>query len=205
MPNPGLTCIGAVLAGLLPWAAPAAAQSEAALAAAAERLIGTWSTPSLMTQAPGNANVTAYVRQVVVFTRATEEVRTEAFTDEALKQPIFVYSSIGPYRLIGPSAVVEGAYDAELTNDRAEVTIFVDAPEIWGALNLASCPLEIGVAVDIRTCADGPPFLVGDCTDLDLIHVDDTASRLRFGAQGTDRCVQRPATLDDVAFVRQPG
>ena len=51
-------------------------------------------------------------------------------------------------------------------NDVSRVENFVDSPEIWAALNMADCPLEIGVAVEVADCVSGPTRIGPDGTTL---------------------------------------
>ena len=164
------------------------------------RIAGTWVGPGLdRVSAPGGAQ--AYMRRTVIFTATEETLRLEAFGDEAATVRLFVYESTGPYRVLGPSSAVAGAYEVNLRNDRSLFTIHVPEAGLWRALNLGACPLELGKAVEIAGCVAGPPFNTSACTDLDLIHVD-PAGALRFGDQSVDRCVTRPTTLDRAHYVR---
>lgn len=166
-------------------------------------LIGTWQTPLVGETSPDGSQ-SAWLRQTATFTDSTEALTVEAFMDADGGRPTFTYASNGSYKVVGPSAVIDGAIDLELRKDRSHVTIFVDAPELWASIGLGACDLIVGTAVDISTCASGPPFGVTDCVDLDVVQVDDGGTRLRFGALGFDRCVERPTYLSDTAFMRQP-
>ncbi|WP_019954784.1 hypothetical protein [Yoonia vestfoldensis] len=81
------------------------------------------------------------------------------------------------------------------------MTIFVDVPDLWGAVGLAEYPLVIGEAVDFTDCVNGPPFGVTSCADLDIVMVDQDAQRLRYGGGGVDRCVERPTEMSADAFL----
>jgi hypothetical protein len=89
-----------------------------------------------------------------------------------------------------------------LTNDYSLATIFVDAPDLWASVSLAECPMTVGEAVDITTCANGPPFTVTNCIDKDIVLVDEAGQRLRYGGGGVDRCVERPVQLSTDVFMR---
>lgn len=181
--------------------APVRAQTPAAQSPPA--FVGAWSGPGLdKVQAPGGAE--AYIRRSLVFTPDRETLRVEAFADPAAAVRLFTYASEGPYRLIGPSAVVAGAYEVDLVNERSSMTIHVADAGLWKALNLGACPLEVGKPVEISGCVSGPPFNASTCVDRDLVHVD-AAGALRFGDQTVDRCVTRPDRLDRAHYVRTPG
>ncbi|MEM7522022.1 MAG: hypothetical protein AAF307_13445 [Pseudomonadota bacterium] len=162
-------------------------------------LIGTWQTELAEQQAPGGG-LSAFLRQTTVFTDSRQDIRAEIFADPDGQMPIFTYASSGPYTAVGSSDVISGALNLELINETSEVTIYLDVPDLMAAVGMGECDLVLGQAVDVTDCISGPPFLVTDCTDLDLVLVDDGGSRLRFGDQSVDRCVARPTTLDPTQF-----
>lgn len=165
------------------------------------RAAGTWVAPPESMEVPGGG--TATIQRTTVITATTESLLVKAFLDPEMTQPLLTYDSAGPMTVVGPWEPVPGAFAVELLNARSQVTAYVEAPELWAAINLGACPLVVGEAVDISACADGPPFQVVDCTDLDLILLNEDATTLRFGAPGTDRCVERPASASDLVFARQ--
>ncbi len=181
--------------------AVAVSASPALTDTARNDLIGTWQTPLSEQQAPGGGP-SAFLRQTVIFTDTVQDIRAEVFADAGGTVPIFTYASSGPYVAVGASQVIEGALNLELVNETSEVTIFVDAPDLMAAVGMGDCPLVVGKAVDVTDCISGPPFLVTDCTDLDLVLVDQDKSRLRFGDQSVDRCISRPTELDATAFLK---
>lgn len=160
-------------------------------------VIGVWLTP-LAPQTAGAA--TAYVRERLEFGATTNTISIEAFADEAAEVPLFTYASSGPYRIEGPSPVVAGAYLLDAENEMTTVTIFADAPDLWAALNLDACPLEIGVAVPIKDCVTGPPLNAAQCVEMDLVAVSEDG--LRLAARDTDRCVERPDSMGDTLYIR---
>lgn len=174
------------------WAQPAATLDIK------ERMIGTWvqdSTPFALEEG------TVYVRQAVVIDAADETLKVEVFADQALEQPLFTYDSSGPYTLVGPSKRVSGAFAIDLVNTSSTITAFADAPELFEPTGLDDCGLRVGVPVDVSNGCAAPLFSVSDCVDLDLIAV--TGRELRFGAEGTDRCVQRPVALADEPYLKR--
>lgn len=164
-------------------------------------LVGTWMTTLSEQQAPGGS-ASAYLRQTVIFTESRQDIRAEIFADAAASIPIFTYESSGPYVAVGASNVINGALNLELVNDRSEVTIFMDVPDLMAAVGMQECDLIIDKAVDVTNCISGPPFLVTDCIDLDLVLVDNDGQRLRFGDQSVDRCKMRPTKLDATEFMK---
>ncbi|MEM6308762.1 MAG: hypothetical protein AAF754_01840 [Pseudomonadota bacterium] len=162
-------------------------------------LIGTWQTELAEQQAPGGGP-SAFLRQTTVFTDSRQDIRAEIFADPDGQMPIFIYASSGPYTPVGSSTVIGGALNLELINETSEVTIYMDVPDLMAAVGMGGCDLVLEQAVDVTDCISGPPFLVTDCTDLDLVLVDDGGTRLRFGDQSVDRCVARPTELDQTEF-----
>ncbi len=177
----------------------AAAAGPALSDTAESALIGMWTTPLSAQQAPGGG-ASAFLRQTVIFTDTRQDIRAEVFADPAGEMPIFTYASSGPYVAVGASDVVQGALNLELVNETSEVTLFMEVPDLMAAVGMGGCDLIVGEAIDVTTCISGPPFLVTDCTDLDLVLVDENGTRLRFGDQSVDRCVARPTELDATAF-----
>lgn len=174
------------------WAQPAATLDIK------ERMIGTWvqdSTPFT------NEAGTVYVRQTVVIGAADETLKIEVFADQALEQPLLAYDSSGPYTLVGPSKRVSGVFAINLVNTSSTITAFADAPELFEVTGLDDCGLSVGVPVDVSNGCAAPLFSVTDCVDLDLIAV--TGKELRFGAEGTNRCVQRPVELADEPYLKR--
>ena len=156
---------------------------------------GAWITPLAEQTVSGT---TAHVRERLVFAEATNTISIEVFVDTNERVPLFTYASSGPYRLGSPSPAVPGAWMLDAENEVSTVTIFQNAPEVWQALNLGTCPLRIGVAVEITDCVAGPPFNAAQCVELDLVSVAD--GMLRLGARDTDRCLQRPTRLGETVY-----
>ncbi len=178
-----------------------AASSTALAETMPSDLLGTWQTPLAEQQAPDGSQ-SAYLSQTVVFTDNHETIRAEVFADPDGQMPIFTYASTGPYDVVGKSRVVDNALDIELVNDSSTVTIFMDVPDLMAAVGMGDCDLIIGTAVNVTDCVSGPPFSVTDCIDLDLVAVDQEGQRLRFGADGVNRCVTRPTALSEIAFFK---
>ncbi|MFQ6554121.1 hypothetical protein AAD018_017395 [Aestuariibius insulae] len=180
----------------------------AALPAIAETskadLIGDWQTP-VVEQASPDGSATAWTQATVLFAETEETLVFEIFADEERTVPLFTYRSSGPYRVADDPSPVAGAIALDLENDRSEVTLHQEIPDLVAALNMQDCPLEVGVAVEISQCVSGPPFSVGDCVDMDVVMIDEGGRRLRFGGETFDRCVTRPDELSEQAFFRMEG
>lgn len=179
------------------------ATGDPILAVTSRPIVGSW-VGEQVDEVPAPGGGTAFLRRSLVFTVDRETLKLEAFLDAEQRVPLFTYESEGPYRVVGPSASVPGAVEIDLTNDMSLVTIHREAPEVWRAINLGACPLVVGQAVEVSTCAAGPPFNTSRCVDQDLLHLDDT-DRLRFGDQSVDRCAGRPTALDRAAYLRHRG
>ncbi len=163
-------------------------------------VLGTWTTQVGEQPAPDGS--TAYIQVTTIFTEELQDFIFAIYADPELDNPLFTYTSSGPWTPQGPSGVVPGALEVDMTNDFSRVEIFADAPGLWTALNMGDCPLEVGVAVDVSDCITGPPFIVTDCVDMDLVMIDQDGQRLRFGIDGVDRCVTRPAEIGTVAYFK---
>jgi hypothetical protein len=163
-------------------------------------VLGKWQTEVSARPAPGGG--TAYLRTTTSFTEEKQELIVSVYADAGLEMKLFEYHSGGPWESQGPADGAAGAMAVNMTNDFSLVTIFVNAPELWAAINLAACPLAIGEAVDISGCVTGPPFIVTDCIDLDIVMVDQDGRRLRYGGGDVDRCVVRPTEMSADEFFR---
>ncbi|MDW3221469.1 MAG: hypothetical protein R8G34_01045 [Paracoccaceae bacterium] len=172
----------------------------AALATTPADVIGIWRTGIGEQPAPDGS--TAYLQVTTVFTEHAQDLIFEIFADKELRTPLFKYHSSGPWDPQGPSSAVPGAMEVNMTNDFSGVEIFVDAPDTWAALNLADCPLEVGVAVEVGNCVIDPPFIVSDCMDMDLVKVDRDGQRLRYGGGDVDRCEMRPTEMSKDAYFK---
>ena len=162
-----------------------------------DSVLGTWQTG--VGEQPSPDGSTAYLQVTTVFTETARDFIFEIYADPDLAAPLLKYHSSGPWVSQGASETVPSAMAVNMTNDFSRVEIFVDAPDIWAALNMAECPLQIGVAVEISDCVDGPPFTVSDCTDMDVVMVDQDGQRLRYGNGDGDRCEVRPTEISDIA------
>jgi hypothetical protein len=176
-----------------PWATPE-------ITALKDRLLGTWVTAPVPFDLPGGQ---AFVRRTATFWPDRERLVVEAFADEAMTQPLLTYDSEGPIEVVGPWDNIPGAFAAELQNERSEVTVFADLPQMWATVNLGNCPLAVNTAVDITTCASGPPFQVTDCTDLEVIFISEDNARLQLSGGDGNRCEKRPEVLSELVFTRQ--
>jgi hypothetical protein len=181
------------LCGLI-LAAPALAETTPA------NVLGTWQTGIGEQPAPDGS--TAYLRATTVFTDTEQDLIFEIFADPSLEMKLFEYHSSGPWDPQGPSDDIPEALAVNMVNDWSRVTIFVDAPELWAALNIGDCPLVIGEAVDVSDCISGPPFIVTDCVDLDVVMVNQDGQRLRYGGGDVDRCVTRPTEMSSDEFFK---
>lgn len=163
-------------------------------------VLGTWQTG--VGKQPSPDGSTACLQVTTVFTETAQDLIFEIYADPDLTTPLFKYNSSGLWVSQGASESVPGAMAVNMTNDFSRVEIFVDAPDIWVALNMAECPLQIGEAVEISECVAGPPFTVSDCMDMDIVMVDQDGQRLRYGGGEGDRCEVRPNEISDIAYFK---
>lgn len=163
-------------------------------------VMGTWQTEAK--EQPAADGRMTYMTMSTTFTEDKQELIVSVYADPERQIKLFEYSSGGPWEQQGPAEGVDGAMAINLTNDYSLATIFVDAPDLWASVSLAECPMTVGEAVDITTCANGPPFMVTNCIDKDIVLVDEGGQRLRYGGGGVDRCVERPVELSTDVFMR---
>ncbi|MEL6644862.1 MAG: hypothetical protein AAFQ79_13090 [Pseudomonadota bacterium] len=184
----------AALLACLMCAAPAYADTTPA------DVLGTWQTGIGEQPAPDGS--TAYLRATTVFTEDAQDLIFEIFADPDLQMPLFRYHSSGPWDPQGPSDAIPDALAVNMTNDFNKVEIFIDAPDLWSGLNMGDCPLEIGRAVEVSTCVSGPPFIVTDCVDMDIVMIDQDGQRLRYGGGDVNRCETRPTEISTDEFFK---
>ena len=165
-----------------------------------DTVLGTWQTGVGEQPAPDGS--TAYLQATTTFTETAQDLIFEVYGDADLTVLLFRYHSSGPWLPQGASAAVPGALEVNMTNDFSRVEVFIDAPDFWAALNLVDCPLAISEAVEIKYCVDGPPFIVSDCVDMDLVMVDQGGRRLRYGGGDVDRCEFRPTAMSADAYFK---
>ncbi len=115
--------------------------------------------------------------------------------DPAMTQRTFQFRTGGAYAVTGPSAMVEGAYEATFDEDWKHVTLLTAIPEVIAGMGMADCGLTPNLEMDISAagCAAWRPVM--ECgQDHDLLALD--AAGLHFG--------QRPADNDLCTPDRRP-
>lgn len=119
--------------------------------------------------------------------------------DPQMTKKVFSFRTYGAYRVLKPSRVVKGAFDAVFYEDAKFVTLHAVEPQLVQGFGLSGCGLSPGVEKDISTsgCALWKP--VSSCReDHDLLAVDKTGA-LFFGRrpQDNDMCTadKRPTAL----------
>jgi hypothetical protein len=152
--------------------------------------LGKWTSPASPVE---RAGVKAWVARELVFTPDREDFVVDVYLDEALTQKLMTYRSSGPYQPKGPSSVVQGALEVDMTNDSDFITLHQDAPDMLKAAGLDDCNLVVGKEVDVGNGCAAPIFTASRCVDQDLIQVQGDV--LRLGSQNVDHCKERPTTL----------
>lgn len=119
--------------------------------------------------------------------------------DPAMEQKVFEFHTEGPYRIVGKSVAVEGAFEAVFTEEVKAVTLRSGNAKLVEAMGMAGCDLRLDARVDISEtgCAGWKPVAV--CReDHDLVAVD-AAGKLFFGIRpgDNDMCgaAKRPTAL----------
>jgi hypothetical protein len=116
--------------------------------------------------------------------------------DPEMKNPVFVFRTIGSYRVLDKSKSVKDAYDALFLEDKKFVTLKTADENLAKAFGLASCGLQKDVEKDISLegCSLWKPVAVCN-EDHDLLSLDKEGN-LYFG--------QRPADNDMCTADKRP-
>ncbi len=173
-------------------------ESEAASPAAldagptAPSIVGRWvsATCEALPQPDGS---TMYFQRDFDIADSDWAIDGTLFADAACTTKVFTLSIEGGYRILRPSAVVDGAWDAEFDRDRIGLTVFYDGFRTM--LGGACGELELGVEKDVT--ASGCAFIPSSSAceaehDLISLRGDD----LYFG--------QRPADGDMCSAPKRP-
>lgn len=119
--------------------------------------------------------------------------------DPAGRSPVFSFRTAGGYRVLAPSAIVAGAYEAVFFEEAKWLTLEADDPALAAAFGLDGCGLVPGVEKDISAtgCALWKPVAIcGE--DHDLLALDADGG-LRFGVRPADNDLcsadKRPTAL----------
>lgn len=181
-------CSALSLCALLTPAAQAADDS-AAQAALLATLSGTFVSPGSEDWYGGYGT-----REFIFHDGQWQLIFTHAL-DPGMTRRTFQFRTGGGYAILGPSAAVPGAFEANFDEDWKHVTLLAADPAIVAALGMADCALTPNLETDISEtgCAAWRPVAVCG-TDHDLLALD--ASGLRFG--------QRPADNDMCTPDRRP-
>ena len=115
--------------------------------------------------------------------------------DQGMTRRTFQFRTGGSYAILGPSAAVQGAFEANFDEDWKHVTLLTTIPEVIAGMGMADCGLAFNLETDISATGCGAWKPVADCgIDHDLLALD--ATGLRFG--------QRPADNDMCTPDRRP-
>jgi len=112
--------------------------------------------------------------------------------DPAMTQVVFEFHTEGPYKVVGTSATVVGAFDTTFYEDAKAVTLRATDTKLVEAMGLGNCNLKLNVKTDISTsgCAGWKP--VAECReDHDLLAID-AAGKLFFGVRPADNDMCTP-------------
>jgi hypothetical protein len=75
-------------------------------------------------------------------------------------------------------------------------------PELWQAIGIGACPLEIGEIVDISACVAAGPLHVAGCTETDVLWLSPDGAAFRTGGGDANRCEERPTELGVIDYRR---
>ena len=126
--------------------------------------------------------------------------------DPQMEKKTFQFRTGGAYRIVEPSATVQGAYGGVFGEAWKKVTLLTDDPALVKAFGFAECGLVPNVEIDIsqKGCANWKP--VAACgEDHDLVAL--SGARLWFGVRprDNDMCTpdKRPTALLEPPVVKR--
>lgn len=119
--------------------------------------------------------------------------------DPAMQKKVFEFHTEGPYKIVGKSAAVVGAYEAVFYEDVKAVTLRSTDAKLVQAMGLTNCNLTLDSRTDISKSGCAGWKSVADCPeDNDLLAID-AAGKLFFGVRprDNDMCTadKRPKAL----------
>lgn len=140
-----------------------------------------------------------YGRREFTFDHGHWTLRFTLALDPAFSHPVFEFRTKGSYRVLGPSAAVPGAFEADFREEAKLVTLLTDDQKLVEGFGLAACGLHTGVEKDVSVvgCAGWKPVSI--CPeDHDLLALDESGG-LHFGVRPSDNdmCTadKRPTAL----------
>lgn len=121
-----------------------------------------------------------------------------AFADPEAAQALFRLDVGGRFVLGGPSAAVDGAFEAIFPADRRRITALSEAGVQMFAAQ--GCALQVGVALDLTSQGCGfVPSLMAAMGEYDLVAMRD--GRLFLGDRAADLSKARPTALTPFPLV----
>ncbi|CAN1484432.1 hypothetical protein MCELHM10_00001 [Paracoccaceae bacterium] len=173
--SPRATCL--ILAAAFALSGPASAQPGDR--AALESLHGTWASPGPEPWYGGFG-----MREFVFRDGQWSLIFTHAL-DPEMTMRTFQFRTGGGYRVLEPSAAVEGAFHTVFDEDWKHVTLLAGDPGVAAAMGMADCGLTVNLEADISEtgCAAWRP--VAACgEDHDLLMLGPEG--LHFGVRPAD-------------------
>ncbi|GBF50358.1 hypothetical protein LPTSP4_18830 [Leptospira ryugenii] len=113
--------------------------------------------------------------------------------------PVFSFRTFGNYKVLAPSKLVPGAWEAIFYEDKKFVTLHTKQKELIDAFGFTPCSLEVGIEKDISAtgCSAWAPVSVCN-EDHDLLALTETGG-IRFGERPRDnnmcKAENRPTSL----------
>ncbi|MDX2128886.1 MAG: hypothetical protein SFU91_07620 [Chloroherpetonaceae bacterium] len=140
-----------------------------------------------------------YGKSVFTFNNGHWTLHFTLALDSLLKNPVFVFRTVGFYKVIEPNSSLPNTFNAIFYEDKKWVTLKTSDPKLAEAFGLSSCGLLPNIEKDISEtgCSLWKP--VKACNeDHDLLSLD-SEGRLYFGLRppDNDMCTpeKRPKTL----------
>lgn len=106
--------------------------------------------------------------------------------DPKLQKQIFRFRTLGSYKVLKPSELLSGSYEANFSEEKKYLTLITESPELAKAFGLSNCGLTTGVEKDISETGCALWKSVKECPiDHDLLKLDEDG-RLYFGVRPRD-------------------
>ncbi len=125
-----------------------------------------------------------------------------AYADEAMTIPLLRWDIVRQYKLEEKSTVHSKAYNMVWKDRLSMLTPYVENSELFSAIGIDDCALEVGKTLDTSLDNCGAPILpFRKCAMMDFVKLKN--GKMTFGEpQQGDRCRIRPTELEGWSFNR---
>lgn len=163
--------------------------------AALERLSGVYADPQPVDWGRGTFGTREFT-----FDKGKWTLKFVLALDPEMKNQVFVFRTLGTFKVLDQSTIVPNAYNALFLEDKKWVTLKTTDEKLAQAFGLASCNFVVDVEKDISITGCSLWKAVKDCNeDHDLLSLD-KEGKLYFGVRPPDNnmCTadKRPTALN---------